>query len=61
MSAAHSSLAVLRLFALLFSTRWIRHWQQRQERECAGGTGAKKKPGADSMNAFSHYASRYGI
>jgi hypothetical protein len=60
MSAAQSSVAVLRVFALLFSPRWIRQWQQR-EGVGAAAAGAKKKPGVGSMNASSHCRSRGGI
>lgn len=60
MSTGSSRAAVLQLFAVLFSARWIRQWQRRQERTGPAGGGAKKNC-ADSMNAFSPCRSRYGI
>jgi hypothetical protein len=54
MSAAQSWAAILRVFAVLFSARWIGRWQRRQE--LAGAHRPKKKRGADSMNASSRCA-----
>jgi hypothetical protein len=60
MSAVPCSAAVLAVFQLLFSPRWIHQWQRRQERAGPTVVGVKKN-GAGSMNAFSPSTSRCGI
>lgn len=42
MSAAPRAAAVLAVFQLLFSPRWIRHWQRRQPPAEATADGVKK-------------------
>lgn len=44
MSAVPCSAAVLAVFQLLFSPRWIHQWQRRQERAGPTVVGVKKKP-----------------
>lgn len=61
MSAAPCSASVLAVFQLLFSPRWIHHWQRRQERAGPTDAGVKKKTCAGSMNAFFPSTSRCGI
>lgn len=62
MNATRSATAVLRVFALLFSPRWIQRWQRdNAESLTTKRKGAKKNADADAMNASSVCASRYGI
>jgi hypothetical protein len=44
MSAAPCTAAVLAVFRLLFSPRWVHQWQRRQERAGPTVVGVKKKP-----------------
>lgn len=44
MSAVLRSASVMAVFQLLFSSRWIHHWQRRQERAGPTDTGVKKNP-----------------
>ena len=52
--------AVLTVFQLLFSPRWIHQWQRRQKRVGSGRRRGKKNS-ADFINVFSPCTSRCGI